>query len=191
MKQAKKWLMSLALIFQVMGCQARLTPEQIVDAFFQAYRQQDQHRVDELTHDSIDIGDFASLDGLVENWEDPWIEQEIQKFKEMFYGFEYTLQANEENGSSARVKVDFLTYALGEQLLPAVSQMLLSAFQRTFVGDIEQEKINQDTTRILLKHFNQSQKTYRKSFWIYSSLDEDGFWFIDMENNNELADALS
>ena len=34
MKQAKKWLMSLALIFQVMGCQARLTPEQIVDAFF-------------------------------------------------------------------------------------------------------------------------------------------------------------
>ena len=33
MKQAKKWLMSLALIFQVMGCQrARLTPEQIVDA---------------------------------------------------------------------------------------------------------------------------------------------------------------
>ena len=51
--------------------------------FFQAYRQQDQHRVDELTHDSIDIGDFGSLDGLVENWEDPWIEQEIQKFKEM------------------------------------------------------------------------------------------------------------
>ena len=61
MKQAKKWLMSLALIFQVMGCQARLTPEQIVDAFFQAYRQQDQHRVDELTHDSIDIGDFGSF----------------------------------------------------------------------------------------------------------------------------------
>ena len=85
-----------------------------------------------MTHDSIDIGDFASLDGSVENWEDPWIEQEIQKFKEMFYGFEYTLQANEENGSSARVKVDFLNVCVRGAVAPCCFTDAAECFSKNF-----------------------------------------------------------
>ena len=189
MKRLLVILLSLFMVFPLIGCGSTESPSDVTDRFFKAVKERDAKTVSELYEgDDFDLSEIGG--DLTEDGTELMDKDVEKKFVDLVFDFDYEVGDEEIKDDNAVVKVKMTSYALGEVFSSFYSDFMTWALENMF-SDLSEEEMSKKSSELFAEKLDKVEKTYTEELEL-KLVKKDNKWLVSKENDTvDLMNAMT